>query len=74
MVASRQNPATSLPKPSNTLAVRHTQAIARINSKQPELIEICGIKHAQQRIVAISIDFAIAGSDRVQSRAGFVSK
>ena len=44
MIPRRKHPAASLPKTRNALTIRNRQPVTRIDSKQPKLIEVCGIE------------------------------
>ena len=67
MIARRQDPATSLMKARDAFAVSLTQAIARIDSEEPELVKVRRVEHAQNTIVALSVGLAIPRRDFVKA-------
>ena len=67
MIARRQNPAAFLMKARDAFAVSFAQTIARIDSEEPEFVEVRRIEHTQNTVVAFKIGFVIPRRDFVES-------
>src|SRR6185436_1444302 len=60
VIARRHNSAASLMEARDSLTIRNRQPMARINSEEPQLIDIRRIEHTQDSVVAFRVDLTIA--------------
>ena len=72
VIACRQNATAALAKTCNTLAIRNAETVAQIDGKQPKLVEVCLIERAENRIIPLSVSFAIARYNFAQRFTGCV--
>ena len=72
MIARREYAAATFMKPRDAFAIGFGQTVAGIDREKPELVEVCFVERAQDRIVAYGIRFAIARGDLIKRRSLFI--
>ena len=74
MIARRQDPAASLMEARNALTVCPAQPVARIDSEEPELVDVRCVENTQYIVIAVSICFTIARRDFVTRRTKMIAQ
>src|SRR6185369_17286611 len=65
VITRRHDSPAPLMEARDSLTIRHRQPVARINSEEPQLINIRRIEHAQNSVVAVRVNLTIARGDFV---------
>ena len=68
VITRRHDSPAPLMEARDSLTIRNRQPLARINSEEPQLINIRRIEHTQDSVVAFRINLTIARGDFVNRR------
>jgi hypothetical protein len=57
-----------------SLTIRNCQPVASIDSEEPQLVDIRGIEHTQDNIVAFRVNLTIARGDSISWRIAVLDR